>query len=486
MKILSAQQIKEADASTMAADSISSLELMERAARLLAKWIDDNIATAMPLTFFIGKGGNGGDGLAVARLLCSAGYKCSVYTPFSVAEMGKDTASNYAALPAEVKILDSVPQLSDSSVVVDALLGVGTTGSVSEPVASLIKHINEAGCKVISIDIPSGMIADYNPENQVIVKAWKTLTLHAPKLAMLLPEKGNYAGRISTLPLKLSDDKIISNISYTENVTIHVRDRFSHKSSYGYAVIIAGSEGMMGAAILAGRAATRSGCGLVAIHVPANERSIVQISIPEAIVSIDVDRCFSCLPGHIGKADSIGVGPGLGQSPQSFDAMKLLLETVKVPIVIDADALNLIARQPNLIPQGAILTPHIGEFRRLAGAWKNDREKLEKLRKFATKHQCIIVLKDAYTIICSPDGHLHFNSTGNPGMATAGSGDVLTGFITGLLARGYKPLEAAITGCFLHGKGGDIAARRLGEESMKAGDIVDYLPFTVDGYKLPL
>lgn len=314
--------------------------------------------------------------------------------------------------------------------------------------------------------------------------ATTTLTLEFPKLALLLPEGGEAAGEVVVLPIGLSEeymDRAESLYFYTDAAAAArlplSRPKFAHKGNCGHALLVCGSEDMAGAAVLATGAALRSGCGLVTVHLPRSERVSVHANSPSAIVSGDPEPVFSRLPRDMGRYDAVGVGPGVGQDPRSFEALEALLRA-GLPAVIDADALNMLSARTELqrlVARGSILTPHLGELRRLAGDWASEDEKIEKTRDLASRLGCCVVVKGAHTMVCSSDGRCFFNSSGNPGMAKGGSGDVLTGFLAGLLARGYEPLAAAILGVYLHGRAGDRAADYYGQEAMNAGDLIDFL-----------
>ena len=488
MKILTGKDIREADRYTMEHEPISSLDLMERASRSIARWMGENIGRETPLLFVVGKGNNGGDGLAVARMLSEEGYCCSVCGLFAPESMTDECRINWERLPEAVErcTIDSLP-LTESTVVVDALLGTGVQGEVKELVRSAIVKINSLKNRVVSIDMPSGMGTEFGNAERTMVRAWVTLTLEFPKLALLLPEAGDAAGRVVVLPIGLDPQYIAENSSpyfYTERAEaqrlIEPRNRFAYKGTHGHALLICGSRGMVGAAVMATRAALRSGCGLVTTHLPESERMVVQVACPSAMVSCDPESVFSCVPKHLERYRVVGVGCGVGQDSRSVQAFRDLLASVTagVRLVIDADALNILAAHPeylHLVPPNTILTPHLGELKRLIGAWNGEEEKIGRVRALAARLQAYIVVKGSNTMICTPGGRCMFNATGNPGMAKGGSGDVLTGYITGLLARGYDPCRAAVLGVYLHGLAGDKAAEKYGEEGMNASDMIDFL-----------
>jgi len=349
----------------------------------------------------------------------------------------------------------------------------------------LIEHLNKLSNKIIAVDLPSGLFADEYSTSSAIIKADYTISFELPKLAFFFPENQNYIGQCYILPIGLSSSYMAS--AETSNhflmgeemqQLLKKRNKFDHKGVFGHALLIGGSYGMVGAIILAGKACLRSGVGLVSIHAPESAYPILQTSLPEAMVSIDPHHYFYSKNPVLVSYKAIGCGCGLNQKPSSVKALKELLTQVDAPMVLDADALNIIAKHPDwlsLIPTNSILTPHVKEFTRLFGDSDNDFERNALQQQKAKEYGLHIVLKGANTCIATPDGRCYFNTTGNPGMATAGSGDVLTGILTGLLAQGYTPLDACRIGVYLHGKAGDVAAKQLGHESLIASDIVQYL-----------
>ena len=494
MKILPVEKIHEADAYTIAHEPIADIDLMERAAGQLFRWITKRVDTAHRFYVFAGLGNNGGDGLALSRLLAESGYEVEV---FVVRYSGKNSESfgiNYDRFKAlglknmhNLKTVDAFPEVEEDAVVVDALFGSGLSRPVKGFPGEVIRKINETPAVKIAIDVPSGLFVDASSigAEGEIFKADHTLTFQYPKLAFLMPENEFYTGNWHVLDIGL-------HRGYTEKVTVHnfysvkrdvapmlkYRNKFSHKGTYGHGLLIAGSYGKMGAAVLAAHAALRSGVGLLHVHIPKAGYAIMQTALPEAMLSIDrYENYFSDIP-ELAMFNAVGIGPGLGTMHQSQMALKLLIQQFKLPMVFDADALNILAENKTwlaFLPHYSILTPHPKEFERLAGKWQDDFERLQKQREFAEKFQVIVVLKGAHTSICTPQGDCYFNSTGNPGMATAGSGDVLTGILTSLLAQGYSSVEAAILGVYLHGLAGDLAAKKLGQEAVMAGDIIRYL-----------
>lgn len=487
MNILTGTQIKEADRFTMDAEPIASLDLMERASEAMARWFKAHVKPSRPLLFLIGKGNNGGDGLAVARLLAETGYACSVYSPFSSEEMTEECRANLERLPAHVRraTVEDAWQQPPETVLVDALLGTGVRGGLKEPLDSLIPAINRLPNEVVSIDLPSGMATEWGNDPACMVHATHTLALECPKLAMLLPEAGDCCGQLHVLSIGLSPAYpgwTATPYAYTTKADVETllrkRAPFSHKGDYGHALLVCGSTRMMGAAALAVGGALRSGCALVTAHIPMQGAVALNVSFPSAMLSLDPADCFSTLPEQLARYRAIGIGCGLGVADETVAAFGQLLQAATVPMVLDADALNILARHNEwfeCIPSGSILTPHLGELRRLIGHWNDEKEKIEKTRALAARLQSVVVVKGAHTMVVMPDGRIRFNSTGNPGMAKGGSGDVLTGLLTGLLAREYNGEQAAVTGVYYHGLAGDTAARKHGEESMNSRDLVDEL-----------
>lgn len=488
-KILTDIQIKNADKYTIDNEPISSVDLMERASQIIAGWLIDQIDKCIPFFFIVGKGNNGGDGLAVARLLSEAGYSCSVCLLYGRDQLTEECRTNLGRLPQAVVRTNTIDDISVDAVVIDSLLGTGVRGVLNESLVAIVKKINLLPNRVISIDMPSGMMSEFGNTDQQMVKAETTLTLEFPKLAMLLPEAGEYCGNIIVLDIGLSKkyiDDAESNYYYITDALIRnifqKRDKFGHKGTYGHALLICGSKGMAGAAILATGAALRSGCGLVTTHIPESERFSLQANYPSALSSLDSKTCFSELPSNLSQYTAIGIGCGLGKDAYTVEAFKQLLGLVDKPMVIDADALNILAdnyRLRQFIPQNSILTPHPGELKRLVGEWSDEEEKIALVRRLASNLKSIVVVKGAHTMICLPNGTCYFNSTGNSGMAKGGSGDVLTGYITGLLARGYNSVHAAILGVYIHGLAGDRVACLYGMEAMNSKDLIDNLFYQV-------
>ncbi len=494
MKILPVDKIKEADAYTIAHEPVSDIDLMERAARQLFRWIKKRVDRHRRIFVVAGLGNNGGDGLALARMLTEEGFDVEVFVirfsdkhsdSFQInydrfAELGTKKIHNLS--PGE-----PFPQGGENDVLVDALFGSGLSRPVKGFPGEVIRSMNASPAMKIAIDVPSGLFTDTPSAGAggEIFRACHTLTFQFPKLAFLLPENEAFVGNWHVLDIGLHQDYIrnvaVRNFFVLRQDAAFIRKprrKFAHKGTFGHALLIAGSYGKMGAAVLAAHAALRSGVGLLHVHIPQAGYAIMQTALPEAMLSIDrYENYFSDIP-ELAPFNAVGIGPGLGTMHQSQMALKLLLQQFKLPMVFDADALNILAENKTwlaFLPHYSILTPHPKEFERLAGTWNNDFVRLEKQRAFAMKYQVVVVVKGAHTSICTPKGDCWFNSTGNPGMATAGSGDVLTGILTSLLAQGYGSVEAAVMGVYLHGLAGDLAAKKRGQEAVMAGDIVAML-----------
>lgn len=494
MKVFTVKQIRELDAYTIANEPVTSEELMERAAAGCTLWLAEHFAPGTRFMIFAGPGNNGGDGLAIARQLYHKGYRISVCIPDLGLRRSNDFEANLARLEQLSRIAIITPRKADElpipdkdTVIIDALFGSGLSRPLDGFAAGVVTHINtHSGCTV-SIDIPSGLFGEDNRNNSSgsIIRATHTLSFQFPKLAFFFAENAEYIGQWHIIPIGLHPKGINTTQTPFFFLTeadarklVRRRETFSHKGTYGHALIIAGSHGMMGAAVLAARAATRAGAGLVTSHLPAATEIIMQTSAPEVLISSDPSKeAFTRVP-DTGKFTAVAIGPGLGTRKETKEAFLSLLHIWKKPLVLDADALNIIASDPSLleqIPQYSILTPHPKEFSRLFGTRENSWERLHTALEIAARYQIILVMKGAYTAVVCPDSTVWFNSTGNPGMATGGSGDVLTGIIAGLLTQGYPPQNAAKLGVFAHGYAGDLAAMEIGQHALIAGDIINHL-----------
>jgi len=495
MKILNAEQVGASDAYTITHEPIASIDLMERAAAVCTHWITGHFTNEVMVKVVCGLGNNGGDGLAIARLLHDKGYRTEVFIAPWFAKPSADFTVNRHRIEdipvLKVKELSSPDDISidnaHPTIIIDAILGSGLSKPVEGELAELIQRINTFHCPIIAIDIPSGLMMEDNTEanHKNIVNATVTLSLELPKLSFMFAENSQHVGDFYILPIGIdkqfiAEQKTSNYFVMRDKVVgmIQPRPKFSHKGNYGHALLVAGSYGKIGAAVLGAKACLRSGAGLLTVHVPKCGYTVLQADVPEAMVSADEEeREFSGIK-DISMYNAIGVGPGIGTDKQTQNAFKLLIQQTHVPLVIDADAINILAENKTwlaFLPKNSILTPHPGEFARLAGKTSTGYDAYTLQKEFAVKHGVYVVLKGAHTAIATPEGDVYFNSTGNPGMATAGSGDTLTGIITGLLAQGHSPKEAAILGVYLHGLAGDIALHEIGSNSIIAEDITNCL-----------
>ena len=495
MKIFTSQQIHELDEYTIEHEPIKSIDLMERAARALTLAISERWTRQVPVVVFAGPGNNGGDALAVARMLSEQGYDVKTYLFNISGHLSADCAENKRRLTekknrqlTEVTSEFDPPQLEAGMLVVDGLFGSGLNKPLAGGFASLVKYINASQAEVVSIDVPSGLMTEDNSYNvrANIIRATLTLTLQQRKLSFLFGENQQFIGQLRVLDIRLSKEGINkTDAQYTmleENEVrgmLKPRSPFAHKGTMGQAFIIAGSYGMAGAAVLATKACLRAGAGKVTVHTPKRNVSILQNCVPEAVLQIDREETTFTEAVSTEQFQAMAIGPGLGTTDQTAVALIAQLRRTTCPIVADADALNILANRRawlQQLPKGIILTPHPKELERLEGQCIDSYERLTKARNLAEHLEGYVLLKGHYSALCLPDGRVVFNPTGNAGMATAGSGDVLTGIICGLLARGYSQQEACSIGMYLHGLAGDLAAQELGEESLIASDLIRYLP----------
>ena len=493
MKIFSAEEIRLWDQYTIEHEPILSIDLMERAAAKCANWLLQQYPDAVSFVILCGKGNNGGDGLAIARILMENKYPVSIY----ILEFGhkgtEDFQTNLARLNKLsnhdihfIQTAKNFPHLQQGQIIIDALFGSGLNRNLEGVTADLVQHINNGGNEIISIDIPSGLFVDRSSKDAISIHADHTLSFQCYKPAFLFAENEESVGEIHILDIGLHHDyyqSVVNQFELLDDAIIHSiykpRKKFSHKGTYGHALLVAGSYGKIGAAILSAKACLCSGVGLLTCHIPACGYNILQTSVPEAMVTTDFNSSFlTKVEDDLTKYDSIGIGPGIGTAAETKMMLPEILNSYRNPLILDADALNIMARQKDLlklIPAGSILTPHPKEFERLFGETHTDFDRVSLALQKARELNCIIVLKGHHTFIATPDGKGFFNSTGNPGMATAGSGDVLTGILTGLLAQGYSSAATAILGVYLHGYAGDIAAKQLSNEALIAGDIIETL-----------
>ncbi|CAG5082611.1 NAD(P)H-hydrate dehydratase [Parvicella tangerina] len=486
-KIITASQMKLADAFTMQSEPISSIDLMERASHAFVDAILHSISIdqTKEIAIFCGSGNNGGDGFAVTRILQERGYNVNAYLVQFRTDLSQDCQKNFNRL-TNVEVIDGTkdfPSLEGTDIIIDAIFGYGFKGKTRGWVADLIQHINELDKLVYAIDTPSGLESDGIGKGQVI-KAKETYCFQRPKLAFFLPENGEFIGDWKSVNIGLNEQYIQEIDSKLFMLNDHVktlvqpRQRQSHKGTYGHVLIIAGAYGKIGASVLATKGALRTGAGLVTTLTPRCGYQILQSTVPEAMCITDENEKIIATPIDTSRFSVVGIGPGIGVEKETKKVLKNILKQHR-PTVIDADALNLISSDEKLLKllhPNCVLTPHIKEFDRIVGQSKTSLERFEKQRKFVEEHECVVVLKDAYTSIISPiTGNQYFNTSGCSGMATGGSGDVLTGMITGLLAQGYSPIDAALIGVYYHGVAGQAAAEIRGENGMIASDILDFI-----------
>lgn len=490
MKIFSSSQIKEWDAYTIKNEPIASIDLMERAATACCKWLIGKNFGQQHFRIFCGKGNNGGDGLAIARLLIE--HQCNV--TLYILEFGNmgtaDFQTNLERLhqcTTDIHFIQSAdffPSFNDNDIIIDALFGTGLNkppGGISK---ELVEYINASNCTIVSVDMPSGLYADKSSKDNVVINASITLSFQNHKLAFLLPENEQHCGEVHLLHIGLHKDFEAKEESAFELIDEECirsiykpRKKFAHKGDFGHAALLCGSYGMMGAAVLSSAACLRSGVGKLTTYSPTCGYDILQTTTPEAMCIVTGEE-YLLSAVDIEKFDAVGIGPGIGLYPSHQELLAQVFKKSGNPIVIDADALNIIAQHKkllHLIPASSVLTPHPKEFERLFGKTENDFERLQLALTRSKEFNVFILLKGHHSFISTPEGKGYFNNTGNAGMATAGSGDVLTGIITGLLAQGYSSLQACILGAYLHGSAGDIAAEKFSPEAMIAGDIIHCL-----------
>ncbi len=494
MLIPSIKQIRNLDAFTIENEPIASIDLMERAAKACSDWIIQNFSNEFEFTIICGNGNNGGDGFAIARQLMDAGYNINTFY-YSSSTQSIDCKANFDKLSAisTSKIIEITDETSikfnSKSIIIDALFGSGLNKKPEGIFASIIKAINEANTIVISIDVPSGLYADQTSEHvETIVKASYTLSFEFPKLAFLMPENQYFVGEWKILPIKLlpnffKNEPTPNHFSLLADIKsiLKNREKFAHKGTFGKALLVAGKYGMAGAAVLASKSCLKSGVGLLFVHLPKSIAQIIQISNPEAIISFDAEEdIVSSIPyQNLQQYHAIAIGPGIGTNEKTATALKMLIQNYNSPIIFDADAINILSENKTwleFIPKYSIFTPHVKEFDRLTQNHDDSFSRLESLKQFAIKYRCICVLKGAHTAIALPNGEIYFNSTGNSGLATGGSGDLLTGIILSFLAQSYSPDKATVLGVYIHGLAADIAIDKdESPESLLPTDVISHL-----------
>lgn len=489
MKILSTEQIREADAYTIANEPITSIDLMERASNSFVEWFSNKFSKTNKVHIFCGPGNNGGDGFAIGRLLHQKAYSIQCYLINFSNSLSEDCSINKTKMDQiqSVCILESIGEISlnKDDIIIDAIFGSGINKEISGIYKTVIEFLNQQNNTKVAIDIPSGLHGNEYFDSTRF-KADYTLCFEIPKLSLLIPENGKYVGEWITKSIQLHPQYLkdaITHYHYVDEYFIKKaiykkKGLFDHKGNNGHALIIGGSKGKIGAPILSTKACLKAGAGLVSAFIPSFGHNALINHCPEAMSHLDTEDYIHNFYLDPNQFSAIGIGPGLDQRPETKNEFVEILKNYENGLVIDADAINLLAEDPVLIrflPKNSILTPHPGEFKRLVGNWKNDYDRLELQKEYSKKWKCYIILKGRHTSISTPEGHVFFNSAGNPGMATAGSGDTLTGIITALLAQGYNSLEASILGTYIHGKAGDMALKTESYESLTASDIINNL-----------
>ncbi|WP_159020460.1 NAD(P)H-hydrate dehydratase [Algibacter sp. L3A6] len=504
MKIFSKEQIYEGDKITAEKQQISSTDLMERAGSQIFNWIDLRMQGAqVPIHVFCGIGNNGGDGLVLARHLILAGYNVNTFVVNCSDKRSKDFLINYDRIknvtkkwPTLLKCKEDFPAIEPQDIIVDCIFGIGLNRPVDEWVKNLFLRFRASKAFTLAVDIPSGLYTDKAvTDEDAVVHAGYTLSFASPKLVFFLPETAKYTVQWEVLDIGLDPEFLsttqteVQLIGKNEVLPNYIpREKFSHKGQFGHALIIGGSYGKIGAVSLASRSALSAGAGLVSAYVPKCGYNVLQTALPEVMVITDTNEEEITNIKFDIEPTVIAIGVGLGTDIESQKAFEAFLKTNKKPLVIDADGINLLAKKESLLkllPAETVLTPHPKELERLIGSWENDFDKLEKVKAFSNKYKVIIVVKGANSITVFDDT-LYVNTTGNPGLATAGSGDVLTGIITGLISQGYHPVVAAIFGVYLHGKAADIAVEDYGYQSLIASHVIDNMGQAfIDLFKQP-
>ena len=504
MKIFAKEQIYEGDKITSQRQKITSTELMERAGTQIFNWLHTRMQGAqVPIHVFCGIGNNGGDGLVIARHLITHGYNVVTYVVNCSDKRSKDFLNNYDRIknvtkdwPVLLSCKEDFPEIKQEDIIIDAVFGIGLNRPADDWVQNLFQHFRASKAYTLAVDMPSGLYADQVPEDDNgVVWAHHTLSFASPKLVFFLPDTAKFTQQWEIIDIGLDPEFLFTTQTEAELIgkyeampMYRPRKKFDHKGTFGHSLIIGGSYGKMGSVVLATKAALSIGSGLATAFIPRCGYHVMQTSLPEAMVITDTGEDKITKIEVDMEPTAIGLGIGLGTAKETADALSMFLKKNKAPLVIDADGLNILSENKKLLeqlPQHSVLTPHPKELERLIGSWADDFDKLKKAKAFAKEHKIVLVIKGAHTITVF-NGRLFVNSSGNPGMATAGSGDVLTGVIAGLMAQGYDPVTASVFGVYLHGRAGDIALQDFGYESMLAGHIADYLGESImDLFKQP-
>ena len=496
MKILNAEQIKSVDQFTIEHEPINSINLMERAAKACCQRIIKLVKRDDKILIVCGKGNNGGDGLAICRLLLQNDFDAEALVIHYTEAFSEESMHNYNLLKdnfsASVSDIHHADELKekfsqDNFILIDALFGTGLNRSMEGLSADVIHLMNQSTKTIISIDVPSGLFIDQSSASQSsIVQSTLTLTFEVPKLAFLMPQNSSYVPEFEILDIGLNQQGIQLQNSNFFYITKHLissllkkRAKFSHKGTYGHALLLAGSKGKSGAALIASKACLKSGAGLLTLHSSEETLNALLIALPEAMSSKDSQADFISEIIQPENYGAIGMGPGIGLHDETQQVLKKLLQYYSGKLILDADALNILAENKtwlNFLPANCILTPHPKEFERLTEKHADDFDRLKALQLFSLKYKCIVILKGAHSAVAMPDGNVFFNSSGNAGLAKGGSGDGLTGIILGLLARGYNVPQAALIGTFIHGFAADLLLKKNSMESILISDVIDKLP----------
>lgn len=507
-KLVTSSQMREIDRRTVEEFKIPSIILMERAGQAVFKFIKNKFISPDNKLFFIfcGRGNNGGDGLVVARLLYKSNAQVYVFLCGKIEKLRGDTKRNLdLLLPTAVKIVE-VPTEKEMhlifnspppDLIIDAILGTGLAGDVSGVTKQVIEYINSSKVPVVSVDIPSGLDADSGKILGSCVKATYTVTMGLTKTGLCVYPGADYTGEVTVADIGfpaqlLEGEDIKSNLVTRDYVKkcLGERDPNTHKGDYGKILILAGSVGYTGAAYLCAQGCIRAGAGLVTLGIPYSLNQVMEIKLTEVItlpLPETEERTFGIksIPpvlDFLQNCNALAIGPGISTSRQIFLFVKELIKKINLPVVIDADALNVLAKDTSVfqkIKAPLILTPHPGELSRLIKiSIREVQESRCEVASYAARElNCILVLKGARTVIADKEGNIFINPTGNPGMATAGVGDILTGIISAFIGQGMPPLSAAICGVYVHGRAGDIAREKVGETSLIAQDILEHLSF---------